>query len=168
MISGEVATMRAMIMPSLLALMFASVTPIGLEARCLRDLALQFRVAKRMANTQAVFRGTVLDVRSVPGGQVARIEADRVWLGRVPRNVTVYNRSGGVDSKGTELTISTAQRLTAGERYVIFTHEQSPEERQLFGTIDAGTTYGTDGCGISVADHSNVRVLGEGREVSSR
>jgi hypothetical protein len=151
----------------LLALVFALATPCGLEARCVRDLALEFRVAKRMANTRVVFRGTVLDVRRVSGGQVVTIEADRVWLGRVPRNVTVYNATGGVDSKGAELTNSTAQRLTAGERYIIFTHEQSPEERQLFGIRDAGRTYGTQGCGIWVADQQDVRVLGTGHEVKT-
>lgn len=160
--------MRTIMKPPLLALIFALVTPCGLEARCMRDLALEFRMAKRMANPRVVFRGTVLDVRRVPGGQVATIEADRVWLGRVPRHVTVYNTTGGVDPKGTELTNSTAQTLAAGERYIIFTHEQSPEERQLFGTKDAGTTYGTQGCGIWVADQYKVGVLGKGREVSSR
>ncbi len=79
----------------------------------------------------------------------------------------VYNTTGAVHSNGAELTISTAQRLTAGERYIIFTHEQSPEERQLFGTMDDGKTYGTQGCGIWVADQQDVRVLGTGREVKA-
>jgi hypothetical protein len=157
------------IKPLLLALVFALVTPSWLEARCFRNLEVEFRVAKRVAKTRGttVFRGTVLDVRRVPGGQVATIEADRVWLGRVPRNVIVYNTTGGVDSRGMELTSSTAQHLTAGERYIIFTHEQTPEERQLFGTTDAEKAYGTKGCGIWIAEQHDVRVLGKGHEVKT-
>ena len=146
------------IKPLLLALVFALVTPYWIEARCFRDLAFELRMAKQLEKTPGttVFRGTVLDVRKVRGGQVATIDADRVWLGRVPKQVTLFNLSENPDG----------QDLTAGARYIIFTREHSPEVRQLFGTMDAGT-YGTQGCGIWVADQHNARVLGKGHEVKA-
>jgi hypothetical protein len=165
----EMTTMSTM-RPLLLALVFALLSPCWLEARCPTDLASVWRVAKTRAGTVlrgTVFRGTVRDVRMVPGGQVVAIEADRVWLGRVPRNLIVYNRTGDVDPNGRELTSSTAHSLTVGERYIIFTHEQTSVERQLFGTTDSGRTYGTQGCGIWRTDQHDVRVLGKGREVSA-
>jgi hypothetical protein len=110
-----------------------------------------------------VFRGTVRDVRRVPGGQVAIMDVDRVWKGRGPRQVTLHNQTGSVDSTGRESFTSVAHTLNAGSRYVIFTYEQDSATRGLFGTKDAAT-YGAQGCGIFLADHPKVSILGKGRE----
>ena len=148
--------------PLLLGMIFALITPCWSEARCI-DLAGMWLMAKSKA--APVFRGTVLEVRRVPGGQIAKIEVDRVWRGEVAPDLTFYNFTGGVSAEGRELTLSVARRLTAGERYIFFTHEQSPEERRLFGTDASARTYGTRGCGIWPHTPENARVLGKGREV---
>ena len=147
--------------PLLLLLVLALVAPRSSEARCNTDLASAWRLADRAA---PVFRGTVRIVAKVAGGQVATFEVDRVWRGRVPARIFVYNHTGEVGSSGRESVMSTAQSLTVGERYVIFARDPTAKERQLIATTTAGQIHATEGCSIWLADQQEVKVLGKGRD----
>ncbi len=146
--------------PLLLVLVFAVVTPCWSEARCNTDLKMAWRLANRAA---PVFRGVVRDVATVAGGEVSTFEVDRVWRGRVPARLLVFNHTGEVDSSGREFVMSTSQSLIVGERYVIFARDPTLAERQLFATPTSGRIYATEGCSIWSADHQDVSVLGKGR-----
>jgi hypothetical protein len=123
------------------------VKPGPLEARCPSSLDAVWNITAKEKPADPVFSGTVAAVTNVPGGQVAIFEVDRAWRGRVPMRVTVYNVTGEVTSDGTELTLSTAQRVGVGLRYFVFTHKPNDKERLIFGLKDS-TALATQGCGI--------------------
>jgi len=130
----------------LLAALVVIVKPSALEARC-GSLDVLWSITAKEKPGDPAFSGTVAAVTNVPGGQVATFEVDRVWRGRVPTRVTVYNVTGDVTSDGTELTLSTAQRVGRGLRYFVFTHKPNDKERVIFGLKDAAA-LATQGCGI--------------------
>jgi hypothetical protein len=122
------------------------VKPGELEARC-APLDGVWNITAKERPADPVFSGTVAVVTDVPGGQVAIFEVDRVWRGRVPTRVTVYNVTGDVTPDGTELTLSTAQRVGVGLRYFVFTHKPNDKERSIFG-LGVAAALATQGCGI--------------------
>ena len=48
----------------------------------------------RNSRIAVVFRGTVRAVEPAPVGQVVMFAVDRVWKGKVPEIVTIYNEQG--------------------------------------------------------------------------
>jgi hypothetical protein len=140
----------------------ALLVPCSSDARCIPGLP-DFRVRKA-DSAVLVFRGTVQAVTRVPGGEIVIVAVDQVWNGTTPKRMTVYNHIGGVDVNGGELVSYDAKRLMTGERYIIIASAQNPADRRLFGITGAERTYGTNGCGIWLADGQDVSVLGEGRD----
>jgi hypothetical protein len=86
--------------------------PAPAESRCVIELDMVWRVTPRANPTAVVFRGVVKSVTRLAGGEVASVDVDTVWRGRVPRQLTLYNVTGGsANAEGEELLASTAQRL---------------------------------------------------------
>jgi hypothetical protein len=149
----------------LLTLSVLLLIPAIAESRCVIELEMVWRVKPRANPTATVFQGVVQGVRRLPGGEIASLMVERVWRGRVPRQLTLYNVTGGVMAEGEELLVSTAQRLVVGTRYAIFTNPLSMAERQLFNiTTPPSSTFATQGCGIFNVEKYDVTFLGKGRD----
>jgi uncharacterized protein (TIGR02145 family) len=96
----------------------------SLEPSLTRDLA------------DVVFDGIVLDVQSVLAGEVVTLEVVQVWKGDVSKRITIYNTRpvSNIDSK---IGVSGFMQFEKAQRYVVFAHRMTPDERALFGLSDA-------------------------------
>ncbi len=93
-----------------------------------------------------IFSGTVLKAQSVPAGEVVILEVSQVWKGSVSKEFTIHNAmpKGNMGPSGPG--ISGFMRFVEGERYMVFAHRLTAEERALFGIGDALDRFGTGSC----------------------
>lgn len=97
---------------------FAAVMPVTVNAEC---IGTSLRSMKRDA--VFVFYGTVRKIEQVGAGEhAATIDVDRVWKGKVSKNMTVYYM----------LTMN-GPWIEEGKRLVIFARPQTPTTRKALG-----------------------------------
>ena len=92
-----------------------------------------------------VFDGIVLDVQSVRAGEIVTLEVVQVWKGDVSKRFTIHNARpvSNIDSRA---GVSGFMQFAKGQRYVVFAHRMTPDERALFGLADVRESFGTGVC----------------------
>ena len=89
----------------------------GIEARActcelpLANLTLTQQVKKAKKQSQAVFVGKVMQVRSEGYGVSVKFRVENVWKGKLSREVTIFTGQGGGDC---------GYRFEVGESYLVY------------------------------------------------
>ena len=104
------------------------------------------RVAMTSNSSDVVFSGTVVQVRSVRPGEVVILKVTQVWKGSVPKEFTIYNAMPKANMDRSGRGTSGLMRFVEGERYMVFAHRLTADERALFGLGDAVESFGTGMC----------------------
>jgi len=104
------------------------------------------RAGMRSNSSDVVFSGTVLSAQNVRAGEVVILEVDQVWKGSVSKQFTIHNAMPKVNMAPSTRGISGFMRFVKGERYMVFAHRLTAEERALFGLGDALDSFGTGVC----------------------
>jgi hypothetical protein len=114
-----------------------------------------------------VFDGIVLDVLSVRAGEVVTFEVVQVWKGDVSERITIYN-ARPVSNIDSTIGVSGFMQFEKAQRYVVFAHRMTPDERALFGLGDARQSFGTGVCrdGSQPVRPEDLRDLPSGRPPS--
>jgi hypothetical protein len=92
-----------------------------------------------------VFDGIVLDVQSVRAGEVVILDVVQVWKGNVSKRFTIHN-ARPVSNIDFTAAVSGFMRFEKGQRYVVFAHRMTADERALFGLADIRESFGTAVC----------------------
>jgi hypothetical protein len=87
-----------------------------------------------------VFDGTVQTVQSVSAGEIVTFEVREVWKGTVSKQFTIHN------AMGTGALGGVIFPFEQGQRYIVFAHRMTAEERALFGFGDVLESFGTGMC----------------------
>jgi hypothetical protein len=112
------------------------------ELRANRDIAL-------------IFHGTVRDVQLTTSGEIVTFDVLRVWKGRVPPQITIYNR-------GSPSELSEWLSFVRDTGYFVSAYRLSRENRTAFGLPDSNSAvYGAGYCTAHVADASRARADAE-------
>jgi hypothetical protein len=110
----------------------ASATSCGHES-------LRRAMARNMSDV--VFDGTVQTVQRVSAGEIVTFEARQVWKGSVSKQFIIHNMGAGAGASGGMLF-----PFEQAQRYIVFAHRMTAEERALFGFGDVRERFGTGMC----------------------
>jgi hypothetical protein len=92
--------------------------------------------------SDVVFDGTVSKVQRVDAGEVVTFDVRQVWNGTVFNRFTIHNGVPSFHGPGIPLVFP----FLEGQRYVVFAHRMTPDERALFGLGDVPEAFGTGMC----------------------
>ena len=127
------------------------------EGRCNIDLAVQFKITP---STNAVFLATVEDVRPARAGQMVTFAISRVYRGRIPRQIVVYNATQVVDTDGRLLDTSDSIAAMLGQSYIVFVRPPTPQQRRI--AKFPAEAYAMQGCDLFPTPPYNPDTLGPG------
>jgi hypothetical protein len=124
-------------------------------------LLLNITALLREPHYALVFRGTAVDIRRMPDGQIVTFRVTRVWKGDAGPAVVIYSwlpRENRNSESGFDVPFE------AGQEYLVSAHRHSRAEREAFGLPPS---TGPDSFGISDGAHSCVTSRSDSTEAQT-
>jgi hypothetical protein len=131
-------------------------------------LSLEIAKPLEMESTAVIFSGTLRGSYRLTAGQVATFDVERVWKGRVPKQVIIYRSSRPPDpGPGREIAGSSKARpWVTGVSYFVMAAWMTADERAEFG-VTSDSSLGTSLCSrreMSSLGEPDLHYLGRGYE----
>jgi hypothetical protein len=106
-----------------------------------------FKELRANGDIALIFHGTVRDVQQTASGEIITFDVLRVWKGKIPRRITIYNPRSGPGE------LDESMSFVRGTGYVVSAYRLSREDRAAFRLPDSRSpVYGAGFCTAHVAD----------------
>jgi hypothetical protein len=120
----------------------------SLQAVCVE---FPFKELRAHRDVALIFHGTVRDVQQTAAGEVVIFDVLRVWKGKVPRRITIYD-------PGSPRELAEFLPFVRGTEYFVSAYRLRRDGRVAFGLPTSGAAlYETGFCAAHAADAAHAR-----------